>query len=314
MVATHFEPAGASECGAANAELPIGRPNPNVQIYILDANLQPVPLEVPGELHIGGAGLARGYLDYPEATAEKFIPHPFSPQPGQRLYKTGDLAKYRPDGQIEFLGRADDQVKIRGYRIELGEIEALLNQQPGVSEAVVLAREDAPGGKRLVAYLVLQRPDGALASRIRDQLKDKLPDYMVPSAFVVMDSFPLTPNGKVDRRGLPAPGGEKSDARGASYVAPRSPIEEVVAGVWAEVLQVEKVGAFDNFFDLGGHSLLATQVISRLHDASGVELTLRNCLEAATVEALAKLLKRKMLAPPKGARESSADAYPSAVA
>ena len=196
----------------------IGRPIANTQIYILDPHLQPVPLGVPGELHIGGAGLARGYLNRPELTAEKFIPDPFSNEPGARLYQTGDLARYLPDGNIEFLGRLDHQVKIRGFRIELGEIETALNTYPAVREAVVVAREDNPGDKRLVAYVVLGQEQALTISDLRGFLKQKLPDYMVPSAFVALDALPLTPNGKVDRRALPAPDLSKLESDGV-YVA-----------------------------------------------------------------------------------------------
>ncbi len=208
-------------------------------------------------MHIGGAGVARGYLNRPELTAEKFIPDPFSAEPGARMYKTGDLARYRPDGNIEFLGRADHQVKIRGFRIELGEIEAALGQHPAVREAVVLAREDAPGEKRLVAYVVA----GARAADdddLRRFLKEKLPEYMVPAVFVLLDALPLMPNGKIDRRALPAPDRSRPELDKA-FVAPRTPTEELLAEIWAQLLDIERVGVHDNFFDLGGHSLLATQ-------------------------------------------------------
>jgi amino acid adenylation domain-containing protein len=266
----------------------IGRPINNTQLYILDRHLQPVPVGVSGELHIGGDGLARGYLNRPELTAEKFIPNPFSDKPGSRLYKTGDLARYLPDGNIEFLGRIDHQVKIRGFRIELGEIEAVLSQHPGVQEAVVTVREDLPGDKRLVAYFVVRQV--TVSSReLRDFLRRQLPEYMVPAAFMRLDALPLTPNGKIDRRALPAP--EFHPELELSFVAPRTPFEELLASIWSAVLNIEQIGADDNFFELGGHSLLATQVISRVNDTWSIELPLRNLFEASTIAALAKRIE-----------------------
>jgi acyl carrier protein len=270
--------------------IPIGRPIPNTQAYILDDHLNPVPIGVPGELHVGGAGLARGYLNRPELTAEKFMPHPFSSEPGARLYKTGDLARYRPDGAIEFLGRGDNQVKIRGYRIELGEIEAVLAQHPALQEAVVLARDDVPGDRRLVAYVV-PRPDVPLpsADELRQSLQQRLPAYMVPAAFVPLEALPLTPNGKVDRKALPPP--DRSRAAQEALVAPRTPAEDLLAAIWADVLQVEQVGIYDNFFELGGHSLLATQVISRVRKALQVEVPVRRIFEAPTLAELAAVVR-----------------------
>ena len=208
----------------------IGRPIANTQIYLLDPQLQPVPVGVPGELYIGGDGLARGYLNRPELTAERFIPHPFSNESGARLYKTGDLARYRPDGTIEHLGRLDYQVKLRGFRIELGEIEALLAQHPAVRQAVVVAREDVPGDKRLVAYVALREKQTATVGDLQSHVMKQLPTYMVPSAFVLLEAFPLTPNGKVDRRALPAPEHTRPELREA-FVAPCTPTEEVVTGI-----------------------------------------------------------------------------------
>ncbi|MCK5522105.1 MAG: amino acid adenylation domain-containing protein [Thiomargarita sp.] len=263
----------------------IGRPIANTQIYLLDQYLQPVPIGVSGELHIGGAGLARGYLNRPELTAEKFIQNPFSDSDA-RLYKTGDLARYLPDGNIEYLNRIDNQVKLRGFRIELGEIEAVLLQHPEVHEAVVIIREDQPGDKRLVAYLVLTKAQEVMPKTLRQFLKEKLPDYMVPSAFVELEAIPLTPNGKVDRRALPVPdmlGGIEAD-----FVPPHTPAEEILATIWAEILKVEKVGIHDNFFELGGHSLLATQVMSRIRDAFEVELPLRELFESPTIANFSK--------------------------
>jgi len=265
---------------------PIGKPIANTQIYILDAHLQPVPVGVTGELHISGDGLARGYLNRPELTAEKFIPNPFSGDPKSRLYRTGDLARYLPDGNIEFLGRIDEQVKIRGYRIELGEIETALSQHPVVRRSVVMVREDSPGNKRLVAYVVLSQDQVSTASELRSFLREKLPEYMVPSGFVFLESLPLTPNGKVDRRALPVIDQSRPELE-QSFEAPRTLIEEIVAQIWAEVLKVEKVGVHDNFFDLGGHSLLAAQLVSRIRDAFRIELPLRNLFEAPTVGGVA---------------------------
>ncbi|MFQ4162309.1 non-ribosomal peptide synthase/polyketide synthase [Scytonema millei] len=263
----------------------IGRAIANTQFYILDANLQPVPVGVAGELHIGGDGLARGYLSRPELTAEKFIPNPFSNQPGERLYKTGDLVRYKSNGTIEYIGRIDHQVKVRGFRIELGEIEALLSQYPTVQQAVVIAKEIG-GDKRLVGYLVPQTQTTPVVSELRSFLKQQLPEYMVPSYFVVLDAFPLTPNGKVDRKALPDPSGQSQVSQ--DFVAPRTPIEEMLASIWASLLQLDRVGIHDNFFTLGGHSLLATQLMSRVQSTFAVELPLRSLFELPTVATLAE--------------------------
>lgn len=270
--------------------VPIGRPIANTQAYILDRSLNPVPIGVVGELHIGGNGLARGYLNHPELTAEKLLPNPFSDYPNSRLYRTGDLARYRSDGSIEFLGRIDNQVKIRGFRIELGEIEAVLAQHPSIQHAVVLAREDTPGDKRLVAYLVASTDSAASASELRHFLQQKLPEYMVPSAFMFLDSLPLTPNGKLDRKALPVPDQTRPELA-ETYTAPRTPVEKLLAQIWAVVLKLDKVGIHDNFFRLGGHSLLATQVISRAREAFQVELPVRALFEAPTVAELALRIK-----------------------
>ncbi|XWK89437.1 MAG: non-ribosomal peptide synthase/polyketide synthase [Phormidium sp.] len=265
---------------------PIGRPIANTEIYILDSYLQPVPIGVPGELHIGGVGLARGYLNARELTAEKFIPHPFSSQPKSRLYKTGDLVRYLPDGNIEYLGRIDHQVKIRGFRIELAEIETVLSQYNDVQSSVVIVREDIPGDKRLVAYIVPQSERTLTISGLRQYLKAKLPEYMVPAAFVILESLPLTPNGKVDRRALPAPdfhSGEKD-----KYIAPRTAIEEILTQIWSQTLKVEQIGINNNFFELGGHSLLATQLVSRIRQSLQVELPLRELFANPTIGELAQ--------------------------
>jgi amino acid adenylation domain-containing protein len=261
----------------------IGGPIANTQIYILDRHLQIVPIGVPGELCIGGDGLARGYLNRPALTAEKFIPTAM----GERIYKTGDLARYQNNGKLECLGRIDHQVKIRGFRIELGEIEAVCAQHPLIEQVVVVAREDEPNNKRLVAYLVLKIE--LAASELRQFLKAKLPDYMVPAAFVFMEALPLTPNGKIDRKRLPAPEQSRRDLPEA-FVAPTSPVEKLLAGIWHQFLAVDKIGIHDNFFELGGHSLLATQVNSRLRKILGIDLPLRIQFEAPTVAALARAI------------------------
>jgi amino acid adenylation domain-containing protein len=287
-VVTTWAPVAAET--ASDTAPSIGRPIDNTQVYLLASDLQPVPLGVLGELYIGGGGLARGYRGRPELTAERFIPHPFSDEPGARLYKTGDLARYRPDGMLEFLGRLDGQVKIRGYRVELGEIEAVLTQHPAVRESVVVAREEVPGERRLVAYVVADRQPGPSIRDLRRFLRAELPDYMVPAAVVPLETLPLTPNGKVDRRQLPAPEPARPALEDA-LVAPRTPVEEGLAEIWGQVLAVEQVGIHDNFFELGGHSLLATQVIARLQAAFQVELPLRRLFEAPTVADLAKYIE-----------------------
>jgi amino acid adenylation domain-containing protein/non-ribosomal peptide synthase protein (TIGR01720 family) len=265
----------------------IGRPVSNAQLYVLDRQMELLPVGVPGELHIGGAGVGRGYLDRTQLTAESFVPNPFSAEPGARLYKTGDLVRYLPDGNVEFLGRIDHQVKVRGFRIELGEIEAVLKDHGDVQEAVVLAREDLPGDRRLVAYVV---PDGEVLpnlNELRAYVKQKLPAYMVPSAFVTLEALPLLPNAKVNRDALPAPDGTGQDS-GARFVAPRTPVEELLADIWTQVLYADRVGVRDNFFELGGHSLLATQLISRVRDAFRIELPVRAIFEQPVLAGLAQ--------------------------
>jgi aspartate racemase len=266
--------------------IPIGRPIANTQVYILDKQLNPAPIGVPGELYIGGDGLARGYLNRPELTAEKFVRHPFSENPEARLYKTGDLARYRPDGNIEFMGRIDHQVKLRGFRIELGEIEAVLSAHPSVQQAVIAVREATLGNPQLVAYVVARDGRDLSMESLRAHLKQRLPEYMVPSAFVYLDALPLTPNGKFDREALPAPDRERPDLQEA-YAEPRTLIEEILTEIWAELLGLQQVGIQDDFFALGGHSLLATQLISRLEAAVGITLPLSRIFEARTVAELA---------------------------
>ncbi|HYP52870.1 MAG TPA: amino acid adenylation domain-containing protein, partial [Pyrinomonadaceae bacterium] len=250
----------------------IGRPLANYEVYILDSEMNPCAVNVTGEIYVGGGGLARGYLNRAGLTAERFIAHPFSKEPGARLYRTGDTGRYTTGGNVEYVGRADNQVKLRGYRIELGEIESVLARCPGVRSTVVAVREDG-GEKRLVGYVVAES-ESASVGDVRDFLASRLPEYMIPSAFVALDELPLNANGKVDKAALPAPDSSRRETRNA-YVAPRSQTEEMVARVWAEVLKVERVGVEDNFFDLGGHSLLATQVTSRVREAFQVELPLR---------------------------------------
>ncbi|MFZ6028539.1 MAG: amino acid adenylation domain-containing protein [Chloroflexota bacterium] len=274
--------------------VPIGKPIDNLKIYLLDGALQRVPVGVPGEIHIGGVGLGRGYWNRPELTAEKFVPNPFTQEPGQRLYRTGDLARYLPDGNIEFLGRMDFQIKLRGFRIELGEIEAALNAHPLVQQAVVLAIGEGTD-KRLVAYWVCKPGDANEARPLQAFLQEKLPVYMQPSTYVVLDRLPLTASGKVDRRALPVPETVRPDLKEA-LVLPRTATEEILAGIWSQVLKLPQVGVNDNFFDLGGHSLLATQVISRLRQAFQVELPLRVLFEAPTVAGIAGRIQSTQMA------------------
>ncbi len=266
----------------------IGFPLPDLQIYLLNEGLQPVPAGVPGELFIGGAGLARGYLRRPELTAEKFIPHPFSDEPGSRLYRTGDLVRYRRNGRIEFVGRLDNQVKLRGFRVELGEVENALTALPGVKQAVVTIHEEAGRDQRLVAYVVLSETKPPSTTHLRKHLREFLPDYMVPTAFVTLDELPLTANKKVDRRALPAP--ERSEEQTEDFIAPRTQMEELVAEIWISVLGIEQVGVYDNFFELGGHSLLATQVTSRIRQTTNIDLPVRALFECLTIAAMAEQL------------------------
>jgi glutamate-1-semialdehyde-2,1-aminomutase len=269
--------------------VPIGRPFANTNLYILDRNLQPVPIGVAGELHIGGNGLVRGYLNQPELTKQKFIDCPFATESGTRLYKTGDLARYLPDGNIDFLGRIDNQVKIRGFRIELGEIDSVLTQHLSVLQAVTVDREDRYGNKQLVAYIIPYTGATLNANELRRYLRERLPDYMVPYAFVLLETLPLTPNGKINLQALPTP--ELSQMhRDEDFVPPRNSTEEMLAQLWAEVLGLEKVSIQDDFFDLGGHSLLATQLISRLREALSIELPLRCLFESSSIAELSEVV------------------------
>jgi acyl-CoA synthetase (AMP-forming)/AMP-acid ligase II/acyl carrier protein len=265
--------------------IPIGRPIANTEVYVLDGHLNALPIAAAGEIWIGGEGVATGYLNRPELTAERFVQSPFVS--GQRLYRTGDLGRFLPDGNIEFLGRRDHQVKIRGFRIELGEIDCVLRQHPGVAATAVVVREDN-GQKQLIAYFVAAASDQSPApSELRDFLRRKLPDYMVPSVFVGLEKLPLTPNGKIDQNALPAP---VPSQQGDGSVEPRNETERTVADVWSVVLNLEGIGIYDDFFELGGHSLLATRVVSRLCSIFGVEIPLRVLFDNPTVVALAEFI------------------------
>ncbi|MFQ4144472.1 non-ribosomal peptide synthetase [Chlorogloeopsis sp. ULAP02] len=272
-----------------NGQPPIGRAIANTQTYILDRHLRPLPIGVIGELYIGGIGLARGYLNRPDLTAERFIPNPFSQQPKARLYKTGDLARYGSDGMIEYVGRIDFQVKIRGFRIELGEIEAVLSQHPKLQQTAVIAREDTPDEKQIVAYVVPIPASVPTTSELRNFLKERFPGYMMPSAFVILDSLPLTPNGKINRQVLPPPDilcPELAD----SYVMPQTELERTIATIWQQTLNIEKVGIHDNFFDIGGDSLLMLKVHSQLSQTFPKELSMLDLLKYTTINSLAQYL------------------------
>ncbi|MFN8008648.1 MAG: amino acid adenylation domain-containing protein [Terriglobia bacterium] len=264
----------------------IGKAIPDLDLYILDSHMQLVPVGVPGEICVGGAGLSRGYLNRPELTNERFVPNKFSSDPVARLYRSGDMARLLPDGDIEYLGRIDQQVKIRGFRIELGEIESVLRQHPKVRESLVLMKDGGISGKQLVAYVLHHQNTVPTSAELRQFLKEKLPDYMIPSAFVSLERFPLTTNGKIDRRALPDPGGTRS-ALESAYVAPKTEVEKTITAVWQELLGLDRIGIYDNFFELGGHSLLATQVISRLQKRFGVQFTLHSFFAAPTIESIA---------------------------
>ncbi|MBW4630835.1 MAG: amino acid adenylation domain-containing protein [Iphinoe sp. HA4291-MV1] len=275
--------------------VPISQPIANTQFYILNQHAQLVPVGVPGELHIGGDGLARGYFNRPELTAEKFIPNSFSDKPAARLYKTGDLARYSPSGEIEYLGRIDHQVKVRGFRIELGEIEAHLSQHPAIQNTVVVVRDYQTDFQQIVAYIVPQKEQTLTVTELRDFLESKLPNYMVPRAFMMLEALPLTPNGKIDRTALPAPDLTQQLPQ-SNFVAPSTPIEEMLALIWVDILGVEKVGIHDNFFTLGGHSLLATRVISQVRQVFEVELPLRRLFEEPTIAGIAKDIEKATIA------------------
>jgi long-subunit acyl-CoA synthetase (AMP-forming) len=271
--------------------VPIGYPIANKQVYLLDARCQPVPVGVPGQIYVGGEGLSRGYLDDPELTAERFTPNPFASEPGARLYQTGDLARYLPDGRIEYLGRVDEQVKIRGLRVELGEIEHVLGRHPSVRESVVVVREDASGDRRLAAYLVHQNAPVPTHAELRDYLREHLPPHMVPASYVVLERLPRTPNGKLDRQSLPEANGFHQLESAVAYLEPQTDAERVIAETWQETLGREKVGLNDNFFDLGGHSLLMLRVHSKLRERLKLEMSIVDMFSYPTVSALAERLR-----------------------
>jgi amino acid adenylation domain-containing protein len=285
--------------------VPIGRPIANTRLYILDRSMQPVPVGVAGELYIGGVQVARGYLNCPELTAERFIPDPFSEDPSARLYKTGDLTRFLPAGEIEYLGRLDFQVKIHGFRIELGDIETTLNLHPDVHEAVVVAREDIPGNKNLVAYLVPEPNSHLSVELLRDFVKERLPEYMAPAAFVFLDALPLNSNGKVDRRSLPAPEMERPSAK--VYVPPQKELEKTIAGIWRELLNVERVGIDDSFFDLGGHSLLIMRARNQLNEAIGRQLSITDMFKYPTIRTLTQYLDQDLTGLDQAPPRKSAD-------
>jgi nonribosomal peptide synthetase DhbF len=240
---------------------------------------------VAGELYLAGVGLGRGYLNRPDLTAERFVANPYAKQAGQRMYCTGDIARWKADGSLDFIGRADRQVKLRGFRIELGEVEAALREHPEVQQAAVVLRKDSPGEKRLVGYITWRDGGATDLGAVRNHLRQRLPNYMVPSALVALDTFPLTPNGKLDRNALPPPEGRP---QGMTYVAPRTPIEEVLAGIWADVLHLHRVGVHDDFFELGGHSLLATRMLAQVRDVLSIDVPLKDVFAGPTVADLAR--------------------------
>jgi amino acid adenylation domain-containing protein len=281
----------APAAAGTGATVPIGRPMPNTRLSILDASLNPVPIGVAGELHIAGRGLARGYSGRPDLTARSFIPSPFG-EPGSRLYRSGDLVRYLPDGVLDFVGRIDDQVKIRGFRVEPGEIATLLTDHPAVREAAVLATTSAAGDWRLTAYFVADGPPEPTPGELRDFLKTRLPAYMVPSDYLALPAMPMTATGKLDRAALPAPDRERDDG----YVAPTTVSEELLADIWRALLDRERVSIYDNFFDLGGHSLLAPQLMSRIEEVFQIELPLRLLFEFPTVAQLAVTVEGALLA------------------
>jgi hypothetical protein len=273
----------------------VGRPVANTRLYVLDRHLQPVPQGMPGELYVAGEGLSRGYHRRPGLTAERFVPCPFAEEPGARMYRVGDLVRYRADGVLDYLGRLDHQVKIRGHRVEIGEVEATIAAHPAVLEAAVVAREDAPGDVRLVAYVVpAEGVPASDATELREFLAARLPDYMVPPVYVPMERLPLSPNGKVDRLRLPAP----SYVSAREYVAPRTATEAALGRIWESLLEVEKVGIHDDFFELGGHSLLALQLPPRIRGELDVDVSQRAIFEGSTLEELAAHVDAAIAAPP----------------
>jgi acyl-coenzyme A synthetase/AMP-(fatty) acid ligase/acyl carrier protein len=294
IVAAMWKPPGGE--WEASREVPIGRPVSGARIFALDQRMELAPIGVPGELYIGGGGLARGYLGAPELTAARFVPSPWDETPGARLYRTGDLGRYRADGTLEFLGRLDHQVKVRGFRIELGEIERALAEHPDVAQAVATLREDLPGQKQIVAYIVGRHQEAwqDSAGALRAFLAARLPDYMIPAHFVPLGQLPVGASGKVDRAALPAPDRDRA-ALGNGFVAPRTPIEERLAAIWAGVLDLGRVGIHDNFFHLGGHSLLLTQVLYQVQKSFQMQVPLRALMEQPTIAELALTIEELML-------------------
>ncbi|HST61451.1 MAG TPA: non-ribosomal peptide synthetase, partial [Longimicrobium sp.] len=268
------------------ASLPVGKPVGDRRVYVLDGWGEPVPAGVPGELFVGGPAVGRGYLGRPGLTAERFVPDPFAGQPGARMYRTGDRLRWMADGRLDFVGRVDEQVKIRGFRIEPGEIEGALSSYAGVLDARVIVREDQPGEKRLVAYVV----GGVEAEALREHVRERLPEYMVPAAVMVLDALPLTRNGKLDRKALPVP----EYASAERYVAPRTPVEEVLAEIWSDVLRQERVGVHDSFFDLGGHSLLLMRLLAHVQATFDVEIPIAAVFSMPTLEAMAEEIESRI--------------------
>ena len=295
IIATAYEPS-ADITWESSASIPIGRPIANTQIYLLDPDLHPVPSGTSGELHIGGVGLARGYLNQPQRSIEKFIKNPFRTDPEARLYKTGDMARFLPNGEIDFLGRCDNQVKIRGFRVEMGEVESALAQHSEVQESVVVVSEDDRGSKQLVAYVVPVRKPGPAVLQLRSFLTEKLPEYMIPSAFVTLDRLPLTPNGKVDKKALPDPAPGQLGV-GQKGKGPRDPLQAQIVHIWESVLGKAPIGTDENFFDLGGHSLLAVRLLHSMEQAFGKRLPITTILHAPTIEQFAALLQKEKWSP-----------------
>lgn len=273
------------------AGVTIGRPIRNTELYILDQELEPVPAGVASDVYIGGAGVVRGYLNSPELTAEKFIPDPHSGRSGSRLYLTGDVSRFLKDGKIDFLGRADRQVKLRGYRIELGEIEAALERHPAIRQAAVILREDQGADNCLAAYIECELGSTLTISEMREFMADRLPEYMIPSGLVMLESLPLTPTGKINRKGLPPLEQCREDVE-RTVEAPGNPVEEVIAGIWSDILGIDEVGIYDNFFESGGNSILAFQIVTRLRDIFKIELPLRTFFTAPTVAGLAGIMTK----------------------
>src|SRR5262249_1755811 len=280
------------ECDAQSEIVHIGRPIINTRLYILDRHLQPTPVGVPGEIYVGGVGVGRGYLNRPELTAEKFVPDPFGQVPGARLYKTGDLGHYVADGNVNFLGRVDHQVKIRGFRVELGEIEAVLASHPGVQEAIVLVVENTRAEKSLIAYVIHKDASACTSETLRQFMLDRVPYYMVPSNFIFLDSWPLTPNGKLDSKALPRPDGPRASQK--KFIAPRDLLEMALVKIFEDVLKIQPVGVTDNFFqDLGGHSLLAVRLMTEIGKYLGTDINVSVLFQAPTIEELAYTLRRQ---------------------